>query len=66
MKYEVNAIMSDFIFLFMNTVNLLSISQHLLNNKSGNFQVEDNLPKMFRIKDWINLTIYQMINNVIL
>ena len=29
--------------------NLLSISQYLLNNKSGDFQVEDNLLKMFGI-----------------
>ena len=48
------------------TQNLLSISQYLLNNKSGDFQVEDNLLKMFGIKDWINLTIYQMINDKIL
>ena len=61
--YSINVHLICFIF---SRQNLLSISQHLLNNKSGDFQVEDNLLKMFRIKDWMNLTIYQMINDVIL
>ena len=48
--YSINVIKQLIYFMFSRQ-NPLSFSQHLMNNKSGDFQVEDNLLKMFRIKD---------------